>query len=526
MSEIKNHEEKKHDKRIDFLNYCKINFKFIICLSLFILLAYGILICYYRISFDTHLIINDAEGELRWWLGLGRYSLVFLKKILFLIPFNTYVSNFLMVITIINTCIMIGYIFSDFFRNKRNIVPLLIGVLFFTNPLFADQFYFTLQSFEVALGIFTAFIAFYFCKEWVFFGKGKKNFVLSLVCLVIAFGVYQSIANLYISIVLSYYIMLLISKEFKMSYREIVSSIIKNIIIFFTGFIISFLISFFFQRTYPGGNYLSNQILWQTEPLKVCVKNIYNYLSKMFFSSPESYSNFYLIVCIMIFFVLLVYLFKPKFEKKIIFFLSTFLFLFSPFFITVVMANGVLLRTQFSYAWVIACGVLIIITFIKKMLFKNTIGNAMCVIIVFVIFIQSINIANLFFIDFQRYQRDVEQANAIINNIEELNLNTETEYPIVFIGTIPNDLTKREMIGWSFFEFDHAVKHAENEPSQNYFASSTIIIFMHDIGLAKEYRAPTDQEVKVAEKAAENMEHWPNKGGIEVVDGVIIVNLS
>ena len=66
--------------------------------------------------------------------------------------------------------------------------------LYLTAPCFAEQFYFTLQSFEVVFALFLCGAAVYGAGQLVFFRGGLLWGLISVLLMVWAFGTYQAMA--------------------------------------------------------------------------------------------------------------------------------------------------------------------------------------------------------------------------------------------------------------------------------------------------------------------------------------------
>ena len=190
-----------------FWNFLKNNKLTIILTWFFILMAYGIKLFFYSISIDTEAIINDYNGLLNSWLSIGRFGLIFTKKLLKLVPFNPYVACFLMIFTMFLFSIFISFLFNylTFEKNTNNILNLIIPCLFITSSLFAEQFNFILQGFEVALAILLASISAFLITKWVIDNKNIVHLILGIICMVWAFASYQAVFFLYISLVLACY---------------------------------------------------------------------------------------------------------------------------------------------------------------------------------------------------------------------------------------------------------------------------------------------------------------------------------
>ena len=57
------------------------------------LIAYGIKLITYSYSIDTEFLLADREALLSSWIGISRYGLVFIKRIIDLPCINIYLAN-------------------------------------------------------------------------------------------------------------------------------------------------------------------------------------------------------------------------------------------------------------------------------------------------------------------------------------------------------------------------------------------------------------------------------------------------
>lgn len=500
--------------------------KGLFCVISFLIIAYGIQVFYYGISIDTEAIMYNSDALLLSWLGLGRFSLVFLKKILGLTPFNPYLASILMLFTNIVTIYLLGMCLYKFSSSKKEnykaVIALLSATVFITCPIFAEQFNFLLQSFEVAFTMLTTVLSVYYLSNWILF-KGKKNVILALLCSSFSFGGYQANIFMFITLVLGIYVFLIV---FKRITKPFICGI-QYFLFFLFSYGIYTIINKIVQLIFVNNSILSNrqsylgsQILWGNVSLKECIRNIKNYVGSIIFESTHYFGWLYLIAVIIVCLVVVIILKKQyNIGCKIWGVIGSLLLLASPFFLSILLGNKQDIRAQFSFPMLIACCIFFGATIFGKKKFVR----AICVFILTILcFFQTIQMANIFMLEYLKYQEDVGLASQITEKIDQLEPEDGNEpVPVMFVGAHSSQLMtnlskyKWETIGYSFFEWDSWTEMGSNNRILGFLAT-----------LGKNYKIPTTEEARRARVLSENLPSWPNKNSVQKLDNIIIVKLS
>lgn len=514
----KNFLELKEDSN-GFIRYIKNNKLAILTVWFFILLAYGIRLFYYSISIDTEIIIGNYSNQVDSYIVNGRFGLIFTKLIFGIAKFNPYVAVFLMVCTIFVFSMTWSYIFQYFSgeKEKRSISCVIFPILFLTSPLFAEQFVFILQGFEVAFAILLCSLSVFLISKWVIDPSNKVSLIIGLIFMIWSFATYQSIIFLYISGVLACYILIYISnKKGLLSLRNnfFRTAVLKYIITFIVAFALYFLINLAVVSFYGTTNYLDNQILWGKMGFMQCLRNILAYMYHTILGSSFFYSKAYIVIAL----IILVYAFIIVFSKnknKLLFLLAVISFLASPYFLSIYLGSNVLERAQFSFQFVIAFGLYFIVTILENRKIKY-IGLLLSLILAFG---QGYTESRLYYTDYMEYQSEVALANKITARVEELNLGENLNYPVVFVGSYHPAGTPLELrgnvIGSSFFEWDKETPFQCNYRINGFFKT---------IGYV--YVVPTQAQIDKGKEIAKDMKSWPNTECIEFKDDIIVVKLS
>ena len=72
----------------------------------FLVIAYGIKIFQIMFSHDTEAIISVPESLYNSWMTMGRYGLIFLKKLLGIYTFNPYLAAILMFFSMVGAVVV------------------------------------------------------------------------------------------------------------------------------------------------------------------------------------------------------------------------------------------------------------------------------------------------------------------------------------------------------------------------------------------------------------------------------------
>lgn len=494
-----------------FWSFLKNNKLTIILTWFFILMAYGIKLFFYSISIDTEAIINDYNGQLNAWLTIGRFGLIFTKKLLRLCPFNPYVACFLMICTIFLFSIFISFLFNylTFEKNTNNKLNLIIPSLFISTPLFAEQFNFILQGFEVALAILLTSISAFLITKWVIDNKNIVHLILGTICMVWAFASYQAVVFLYISLVLACYYFIYINNtksKINLESNFFKKAPLKYIIIFCLGYLLYILINKLILIKIGATPYLDNMISWGSCDVIICIRKILDYILQ--------FKTYVFLSTIILFFGFSNLFTKNK--NKILFLLSSIALVLSPFFLAFYLGHDLPQRSQFSLQFVYAFAIYLLAYQLKN---KKIFVSIIIILSIALSFNHAYRVSNLLYTDYMKYQSEVSLANKITDRIDNLNLDDNFKYPVAFVGSIhplstPNEL-RGDIIGASFFEWDSTAPYGSNY---------RILGFMRTIGYP--YKWPNMEEIERSKKIATEMKCWPNTESVKFKDGIIVVKLS
>lgn len=505
-------EELKSDRK-NFICFCKNNVFAIILMWFFILLAYGMKLFYNNVLLDTSAIINDYSALTHSWISFGRFGLVVTKKFFGLNPFCSYAACFLMICGIFIFSLTWSYLLNYFAgeNNKKSICSCIFPILFLTSPLFAEQFNYILQSFEISFAIILCSLAVFFISKWIISSSNIVHLILGIGCMVWAFASYQAIICLYITAVLACYILIYISNKKEKSIVNINFfkwATAKYAGTFLIGYIIYALFDKLFRNMYGSSAYADNMVRWGKDSNIQCIKNILGYIKLSLLGDGVFYSKIFIFIVLIFVIYALLNLFSQN-KNKILFLFAVGAFLLSPFLLSIYLGRDLIPRMQFCYQFVIAFGLYLFIWLIKD----KKIEVIAVILVLLVALNQGYTVARLYSTEQMKYEQDVRIANDITVKIENLNLGEIPKYPVVLTGkhsnNIPNSLNG-EVIGISWFEYGGSAQNA--------------------LGLMKvlgyPYISPTQKQIDKGKEISKNMKLWPNTDSVKFVDDIIIVNFS
>ena len=501
--------KKEFNELLEFIKAHKTSF---ILTIFFTFIVYGIKLFNYSLSIDSEVINNNYYSEVIFWYMLGRFSLGFIKFLLGLNPFNYYLSNILMIIFFSISSFLLYYIINSVKKNNNNkfenLKIFLFTSLIISSPVLAEQFNFTLQCAEVAISLFILDIGLYLFIKGI---QSNNNFLLfgSVICFVENIGCYQALLPIIVAVIVEFLIIL--NKDSEYTLKQNVSYIIKTILVGIFSLIGYYIVNKIVIKAFglSSTNYLKDQILWLSHPIKENLINIYSYIKQVILSEYVFYNKLYL-ASILLTFVMIIKNYKKFFLNLLNLFL-----LITPFLLAILLGSGMVVRMQMLLP------ILVAIILIFNIDFKNKYINYIIgFVIIFFIFGQMRTTLNLFESDYARYSQDKALAENLINQISPL-ITDESATKLVFIGqraqSGPSMHVTGETFGISFFCWDF---------TSPYGISNRAIGFINTLGHKFSSISPEDFELGKKISNEQDLEIFPKNNSIYKYNNYIIIKLS
>lgn len=485
----------------------------------FIILSYGIKLFYFDFSIDSEVILSDYDRQIESWLKNDRIGLVFTKYLLFHGVFNPYVANFLTYVMFTIVSLLICFLVQRILKiQTKNIAIMIIPILFLTHPIFAEQFNFILQSFEVSLAIL--FLGIALLLTYYYINTGFKIFaIVSILLCTWSFLTYQSLLLFFISGSIASFILILHhhEKENDVKNFKVYFTIgFKYFVVFLTAFILSQVLVVLHSKItgFQGSSYLSRQILWGTLPIEQIAKNILHHVYSVVLGKNIFYNYSFLIsgsIIVLLLIRNMVWKNKSAFLEMIGFIL---LFI-SPFLLTIFMGQSEVFRAQMpAIQLVIAFSFYYIYLHLKN----NWIKKLLVFLCVFIAFYQSNVTANLLFSEHVKYEEDVTFANRINVQLDSMGVGNRNQYSLILLGKHESEAVTTivgETLGHSFFAWDMGTSQG---------TSIRAIGFMKTLGYP--FNIPTSEQLTYAQSIENELTVWPDNNSIRIDEDVIIIKLS
>lgn len=496
--------------------YLKASKLTILIVIFFLILAFGQRLLNGSFSMDTEFYITHYQIDWHWWLGLDRWGLVLINKILSIGPLVLFQSNFMTLILIGIYSISFCYLFYLFMPEKWKKsylkIQFILPIIFITSPMFAEQYNFVNQNVAIAMGILFIALSMILIKEAD--KLDKKNMllfnILAIIISTISFGIYQAMIPLYILIVACTYLLECINKN-QSCWKFLKDRIIKFAIVCILYLIICKII---------GGENSYLKSGWSIYGLK-CFKSIYYVMIDMLKCNTIFYNCSFLLA-IFIIISINIYLFFKK-ENNFGIILGSIGILMSPLYIMIITGVDQLKRTQFNYSFVIGFILLLGCLYLMNKLRLKYLAYFIMVLAFGIAYKQANITAKLFHSDNIRFEQDTILATKIQNDIEKKDwYDLNEEYTLVLLGQRPckssNFYEKGEVMGYSFFEFDYQHYYGPSQRANAFFKT-----------LGYDYKEPSIEIFEAAKVYAEeeNMEIYSLENSILKMDkNIIIVRLS
>lgn len=506
-----------------------------------VLLSYGLCLTGFRIGIDSEALLGDSTEQLNSWYTIGRYSLVFTKNLLGMRQFNPATENLLMMALMVCYGIFADFLFWVFSGGSRKLKAFyaVFPALFLTHPCFVQQYLFTLQAFEVALGLLCCLMAVFCITRFSFSGKRRERWLLipGILLMVWGFGYYQALIPLYMAVALSVY---LVYYEF----HERPAADPKESRIFYwraalrhaAAFLVAFLLYelavkavLIWQKGLGFvGDYLEEQVLWASNPAWVCIGHIKHYMREVLLGESVFYPRTFLLFAVL-FAIRLVYRFaKQRRRDYILYAAAALLLVLSPFYLAVYQGSGVLMRTQMSLPFAAAFFGAAAASFLGngwksvgagKMLPAGA-GILTAVGLLFAVYQGNIS-SKAVFSAYMTYENDKMTAAQLAVRMQELDAVFRSPgQRVAIIGQhrpyLPEGAgIREEVVGYSFFEWDY---------------NSPLGVTKRGAGLLTALGFPsrpvTREEYAIIRDYSAGMPIWPAEGSVIRLDDIIIIKFS
>ena len=491
-----------------------------------LLCGIGVFVCCFapylgsqRIGVDTFHYVRNGTF-LYNWMDIGRWGAVFLKKI-FDSQFCLYYAAAVASIVYLGVLFYMCRLWDNVGGIKCG-YSVLAFLLTFISPIYAEQYYFTNQMIEIALGFMILFIS--LNLSWNYVRSNKIIYAVGAVILIaINTGVYQSFCILYIAGV-CFQILISYKKEFvkerKVSERGRKTNLIllgKEISLFLIGYLVYIIVVKF---SGAQSMYLSGQIAWKTEPFLTCVFNILSHVKSIILGKGIYYSALYTILAVLVLGIIFIDIINERIEEKCIYVLAGVGLILSPFLLTVYMGTTPALRAQMSLPFVVGCMLCFVL--------ENIIGLKKIILGVFAGYILMSQISTFSRLQYTQdfiFEKDKTLAINVYQEIWRMAGGENKEIRIAVIGTAEDSRNSNCLFGDEVQDVkDSILNFAAQDSPYYYWPTENMAALLTGLGYPCSH--VTFEELIDARKEAMDMPKYPAEGYIKSHEGYYIVKLS
>ncbi len=506
----------------------------IILMGVFVFLIHGAKLHSGIIGIDTEDIIHIQKDFYGGWLNTGRQGLYVLKWLMNSLHFQPYMAGLLTLIFCVAAVSAMFLLWDWTVGNQKEQFPqkkmtswawIAGGLFLIAHPVLTEQFYFTLQSVEICIGLFLTVISLYLITKY----RKEKNslrMLFSCLLLLLTFSIYQAFVVVFIfgtiSILLLEGIGALQSEE-DIAAKDLLKGILPYISVFFIAFLINTVITKLF---FSVSDYLSGQILWGKFDVIDNLRAIVGHIIKVLTGYESVHYHFsFGLLCIVT--VCLVMLIGIRFGKKhknkgaiivVLFYLIA--LLASPFLMTFVCGGAPVIRSQLVLPLITGFLAYLVVSLVSGFKVRNITIFCVAAICIVGIWEETATTMSFYYTEEMRYEQDAALGRELITRINEV---SETfDLPVAVVGNKPfsgnNACMTGEIIGKSFFDHD-----VEVEP-QYYWSTRRILGFFHVLGA--DYEQVDRSRFAEVVTYSLDMPIWPAEGSVQIYDNMIVVKLS
>ena len=498
--------------------------------GIFLLAVYGIKVFNVSISHDTEAIMAVADNLYNSWYMMGRFGLIFLKKLLGTYLFNPFIASFFMFVTMIANSFLWSYLFYWLGAKQEKGIRnnWIFPVVFFTSMIMAEQSGFLLQAYEVNIALLLLALALIVIYEVILEKRRWYMYFPAVICCVLAFSTYQSLVPLFMTgaavCFLLVYDKCAEQDEAGAGMKFYWGIIGKLIAVFVFSFgvyqvVNKIVLSVLGIETTP---YITEQVMWGNASVAECVSDIIEHIKEVLLGDGLFFTEAMGIIYV----IVLIYSIARIREKKKCYFMYLLALAFcmiSPFLMTLLLGTAPMIRVEIMIPFVTGFFIQYMVNTLSPdsgKIMKGAYVAAVTVVFFFSMY-QSLLSARLYYTQYVQYEEDVRLAVKITDRIDQLDCGEEPEESVVFVGSrMPqrNEVCiadeELELIGKSFFEMSFSTNHG----------TWVMNHFLDTLGYS--YEMPEAEDIAVAEEAAQNMPSWPDSGSVAMKNGVIIVKLG
>ncbi len=506
----------------NFIEYLKNNkFYFGVVFIIFIAI-YGIWAFNDFVTTDAEPMytVQGAADLYNSWIALGRWALVFMKKILGVWIINPFFALTIFIIGFPVSSMLWNHIFQKWLDmdEKNYSGRIVFDLIYLSCPIWGYQFSFRNQIEGIVLFLIILPISVFLLSKWLD-GENIAYAVVAILGIVFSFSGYQAFLIMYAEAVIIYFFCNIIKGKIKR--KQFYIRLLKVIVYTAAAYVlyqlsVKFVAEFLNVSREGYSNYLLTQIPWFNGDVSDCIQKTLDALKVIFFGGSNAYTVAYIIE-FAIAIVLFVFYCIKKGNLKIWTGIITVLIFVFPLALSILTAGSAVLRQQFAYAMALAA----VGGFEFTTLFNILADKlprllvqvlAIAVMICFIVPQVQTN-TRLLYTNYRVAQKDYYLMSEIYTAAREKGAGLGDA--LVFVGGQSygddDSIIVQEANGISFIEW--AVMY----PDKTLWA-------MQANGFC--VSMPSQEQKEYGKEIAKNIPCWPDKDSVHVEDGLIVVHLG
>lgn len=523
---------------VPFLSFIRENRAGALLSGAAVLCTYGAWMTRQDITIDTEIMMADPEAMMDSWLGINRFGLVFTKHLFGQTSFHPVFSRVLTVVLLWITAMVLSFFVYKWSGEQKRfrLFAAVFPVVYVTAPCFAEQFYFVLQSAEVVFALLLCVLAAYGAGKFALFG-GKWIWAAgSVLLLVWAFGTYQAMAAVAVSVMAVLFLTVYLGKYGRNLDQKRFGWLLAGIklaAVFLSGFVL-YMITALAVRTLSGGSeaYVADMMHWKRDGFDVCLRSISGELRRVFDCYYVMFRPEFGWSVLLLFISSLVWMGIRKRPGKPWFLASVSAFLLSPFLMTIVAGYYQPIRAHLVYPLVFAFAVSFLTAFLwpgedRKerngiMWWRKGAAFVAAALCLLISWNQAKDTAALFETIHQVSDQDISLTGEIYERASETAEREGRDIEdcvFIFLGkreaALPSESLRGDVIGCSFYQWD---------------VQSPLGISRRIYDLMQALKLPSKEPVLSryldSLSFAGEMACYPEEGSIRMDEDTVIVKLS
>lgn len=506
----------------DFIEYLKNN-------KFYFLIVFIIFIAIYGIWTFNDFVTTDAEPMYtaqgaadiyNSWIALGRWALVFLKKILGVWIINPFFALTIFIIGFPLSSMLWNYIFQKWLDIDKNNYSgrIVFDLIYLSCPIWGYQFSFRNQIEGIVLILIILPVSIYLLSKWLD-GGSIAYALVAILGIVFSFSGYQAFLIMYAEAVIIYFFCNIIKGKIKR--KQFYIRLLKVIVYTVAAYLlyqlsVKFIAGFLNVSREGYSNYLLSQIPWFTESIADCMQKTAAALKEIFLGGSNAYTVAYLAEFIIAIVLFIIYCIK-KGNLKIWTGIITVLIFIFPLSLSILTAGSAVLRQQFAYTMALAAigsfEFAILFNFFGSKLPRLLVQVLSVVIMICFIVPQAQTNTRLLYTNYRVAQKDYYLMSEIFTVAREKG--ADLGDALVFVGGQSygddDSIIVQEANGISFIEW------ALMYPEKTLWA-------MQAYGFC--VSKPTNEQMEYGRKVAADIPCWPDKDSVHVEEGLIVVHLG